>query len=415
MGRYHVQIPAFLFWGILLRDDPSFPSGSARSLCLRKFGAPVWQVISPGRVNLIGEHVDYNDGLVLPVAIDRFLVLAARPLARGERRVVVYSQLHDQTHTVPLDRKINPGIQGWPAYVEGVLAEFQSAGVQLPGFSAVVTSDIPPGSGLASSAALTVALATLLESISGHRLDSRDKAMLCRKVEHRFAGVPCGMMDPLAVLSGQAGHALLLDCRSLQHQTVPLDGKEVALLVADSGVRHDLADGRYRLRREQSAEAARRLGLKSLRDVPCPLPQPEVSRLDTVLQRRVRHVTSEILRVEQAGQAMRSGNWTRLGQLMDASHDSLRDDYQVSCPELDALVGIVRGAGMQGGVYGSRMTGGGFGGCTVTLVDNQRQDQLADRLLVEYRRQTGLEARVFVCKAVSGCYSINLESGDRLS
>ncbi len=351
-----------------------------------------------GRVNLIGEHTDYNDGFVLPMAIDRYVVIAAdRPAAPADG-ARLYSGLLGRWATVAVEPPFAPGAEPWARYVQGVVAGCRAAGMVPGPFEAVVVSDLPPGAGLSSSAALEVAAATLIEAMTDRRLDPFQKALLCQTAEHDFAGVPCGIMDQSASVMGRDGALLLLDCRSRAVRLTPLADPEIVALIVNSNVRHALTDGGYAARRRQCEEAAHALGVAALRDV---LPEQLESargRLDDVHYRRARHVVGEIGRTVAAAEAIPHGDWATVGGLMYASHASLRDDYQVSCEELDLLVDLAAEAG----VIGSRMTGGGFGGCTISLVRRQALDAVTGHVREGYLRKTGREATAFMTRPVDG-------------
>jgi galactokinase len=353
-------------------------------------------VISPGRVNLIGEHTDYNDGFVLPMAIDRGLRIAVRP--RAGRMAVVSSDRGGPAAEIDLDGPLAAGRIDWGRYVEGVVAGYRRLGWEIPGFEAVITADLPAGGGLSSSAALEVGMATVLETLCGRELPTAEKALLCQHAEHEFAGVPCGIMDQFAVAFGRAGHALLLDCRSREIRPVPL-ADEVAILVIDSGVKHALADGSYAARRRDCEAAARRLGKIALRDV-APSEWPAVEALlPEPERRRARHVVAENARVLAFAAAVEAGDWMRAGRLMAESHASLRDDFEVSCRELDL---ICEAAGKVAGVFGCRMTGGGFGGCAVALIDASRAADIAADVGAQCGEALGAEPTVFATGAAAG-------------
>jgi galactokinase len=255
---------------------------------------------------------------------------------------------------------------------------------------------------LSSSAALEVSAATLLEMISGHKLDPVQKALLCQKAEHEYAGVPCGIMDQFISVMGQRDHILLVDCRTRQTDLVPMTDPTVELLIANTNVKHELTGGEYSKRRSQCEEAANILGVPSLRDADAEMLERQRGRMDSSVYRRARHVVSEIERTLHAAEGVRASNWPTVGQLMYASHFSLRDDYEVSCPELDALVEIAQDIGFRGGVFGCRMTGGGFGGCTVALVQANKVDSISNRLASEYERRTKLKPTIFVSRPADG-------------
>jgi galactokinase len=272
----------------------------------------------------------------------------------------------------------------------------------IPGFDAVVDSNVPMGGGLSSSAALEVATATMLEAVTGHTLDPVQKALLCQKAEHDFAGVPCGIMDQFTSAMARENHLLLLDCRSRTMELVPLASPEVSVLIINTNVKHELTGGEYGERHSQCQSAVRLLEVTALREVEMSQLEAARDRMAPLIFRRARHVISEIARTTQAAREMRAGNWSRLGQLMYASHDSLRDDYEVSCAELDLLVDLARGLGERNGVFGSRMTGGGFGGCTVTLVETNAVENVSRHIGEAYRAKTGREPSLFVSRPAGG-------------
>lgn len=378
-------------------------------------GSARWVVTAPGRVNLIGEHTDYNGGLVLPMAIERRVVIAAGPTHdAGPGLARVYSANVDEQVAFGLDD--NTGASGgsepgWARYVRGALRLMAKAGaVVRDGFDAVIESDVPIGGGLSSSAALAVATATLVEAMTGVTLPPLDKARLCQRVEHEYAGVPCGIMDQYVSVAARADHALLLDCHTMRAEPIAMRDPAVAVLIANTGVHHALADGAYAARRAACARAAEAMGVTHLGAA-------TIDRLDTLrdraasdddhddvdmLVRRARHVITECDRTRRAAGAIARGDWSSVGALMHASHRSLRDDYEVSCEELDAMVDIAMAIGADGGVYGSRMTGGGFGGCTVSLVRTDRADAIAHELGERYRARTEITADVFVTRAAGG-------------
>lgn len=347
---------------------------------------------APGRVNLIGEHVDYCDGFVLPFAIDRYVVIAAAP--NGDDRARIGSTAGAVT-TIPLDGRLAPGRPKWANYVRGVIRGFQDRGIEIPGFDAWVTSNVPVGAGLSSSAAIECATATLLEGLVGRSLDAREKALLCQKAEHDFAGVPCGIMDQFAATFGQAGRVVLIDCRSGEPTLVPFPSANLTVLIANTMVHHELDDGGYAARRRDTEVGLKIIGKRSWRDVTPDDLEAAWDRLGDPVNRRCRHVVGEIARTMAAARALEAGDFAALGPLMAASHDSLRDDFEVSCPELDTLVEIARRIGARGGVIGARMTGGGFGGSTVTLCDNAHAEDVAMRLLADYHEATGIAPDVF--------------------
>ena len=373
----------------------------------QKFGqSPKWLVSAPGRVNLIGEHTDYNDGFVLPMAIERHTVIAAGPAnakTRGKaRRIWISSLQKGGFATIDLSAPIRRGLPKWANYIKGVVAGFQALDCTLEPMEWLVASDVPLGGGLSSSASLEVATATLLETVTGRKLDPVEKALLCQKAEHDFALVPCGIMDQFTSVMAQANHLLLLDCRSRKTELIPMTDPAVSVLIVNSNVHHKLMDGEYAKRRKDCETAARRLGVKSLRDAtPADLAKAR-NKLEQVIYRRARHVISENARTLQTAREIRNGNWEKAGQLMYESHDSLRYDYEVSCPELDCLVEIAKNIGPENGVWGCRMTGGGFGGCTVSLVQKRCLADISRRFKLQYRKATGIEPSLFVSRPAAG-------------
>ncbi len=369
---------------------------SAEAEFTLRFGRPPrWVAAAPGRVNLIGEHTDYNDGFVLPMAIDRYVVIAAdKGPTKRPWMGRLFSMSLGQGATIPVEPPFAPGPDVRARYVQGVVA-FCSPGP----FEAVVASDLPLGGGLSSSAALEVAAATLFEAMTGARFPPLTKALLCQKAEHDFAGVPCGIMDQCTSVMGKEGALLLLDCRHRTVRLTPLADPEVIALIVNSNVKHELNDGGYAARRRQCEEAAHTLGVTALRDVNPDRLEAERGRLDDVHYRRARHVVTEIARTVEAAEALGRGDWPTVGRLMHASHASLRDDYQVSCEELDLLVELAADCD---GVIGSRMTGGGFGGCTISLVRRTVLDRVARDIEDGYLQKTGRNATAFATRPVDG-------------
>jgi galactokinase len=350
---------------------------------------------------VIGEHTDYNDGFVLPMAIERYTLIAAAPAAGTGIRL--RSAAGGAESFMDPSAGLKPGPKGtWSNYPMGVIAGFTARGVQVPGFDAFIYSTVPLGGGLSSSAALEVATATLLEAITGTRLDPVGKALLCQKAEHDYAGMPCGIMDQFISVMGRDNHLLLLDCRSREPKLVPMSDPAMALLITNTNVKHELTGGEYAQRRAQCEQAAAALGLTSLRDASAARLEAARDRMDEVVYRRARHVISEIDRTPRAAAAVQASDWATAGELMYASHDSLRDDYEVSCAELDAVVEIAREIGAHGGVLGCRMTGGGFGGCTVALVRASAVESISSRTAAGYEARTGLKPTLFVSRPANG-------------
>ena len=366
--------------------------------------SPRWVVAAPGRVNLIGEHTDYNDGFVLPMAIARRVVIAADRAAGSslDGRARLISSAEKAPATIAVDGEIRPGEVCWSSYVQGVVAGCLAAGLKPGPFEAVIHSDVPLGGGLSSSAALEVATATLVEALAGRTLDPIVKALLCPRAEHEYARMPCGIMDQLISVLGEQDHLMLLDCRSQRAEMVIMDDPSVTVLIVNSNVKHELTGSEYPQRRAACEEVARILGVAALRDATQERLDGARERLSEEHYRRARHVISEISRTLRAAEALKSRDWTTVGRLMYASHASLRDDYEVSCEELDLLVEIARSIGAAGGVIGCRMTGGGFGGCTVSLVASDKAEAVRETLCREYRKKTGIEAAAFASRPAQG-------------
>ena len=336
---------------------------------------------SPGRVNLIGEHTDYNDGFVLPLALRSGTRVDA---ARRHDRVLRMASVQSGTDPVAVDLDaLAPGsVEGWTAYVAGIAWALLEAGVDVPGADLVVDGTVPRGAGLSSSASLECAVAGALLALAGTELPLRDVALLAQHAENDFVGMPCGAMDQFASTHGRAGHLLLLDTRSLEVRHIPFDpgGVGLALLVVDTRAPHRLVDGEYAARRASCEEAARRLGVRALRDV-TDLDGALATLDDDTLRRRVRHVVTENRRVLDVVDLLEAGDVPALGPLLTASHVSLRDDYEVSCRELDLVVDTALAAG----ALGARMTGGGFGGSAIALVEGDAADRVRGRITSAFR------------------------------
>jgi galactokinase len=375
------------------------------ALFARCFGhAPRWLAAAPGRVNLMGEHTDYNDGFVLPMAIERQIVIAAS--RNTNRQVTLHSVTTGETASFSLRTAVTRGEPTWSNYIRGVIAGFQQRGKKVAGFDALIDSTLPYGGGLASSAALEVATATLLEAASRTRLEPMDKVLLCQQAEHQFAGVPCGIMDQFTSVLGRQDHLLLLDCRTREATPVPMTDRSVTVLIINTHVRHHLPESEYARRRAQCEEAARALRVPALRDATLDMLRAVQARLKPETFRRARHVISENRRTLEAARAIQEGAWAAAGRLMYVSHESLRDDYQVSCPELDAAVEAARKLGEAEGIFGCRMTGAGFGGCAVSLVRTEAVKHIVHKLGEAYERQTGSQASIFSSRPADGAKSI---------
>ena len=357
---------------------------------------------APGRVNLIGEHTDYNEGYVLPIAMDRSIFVAGR--ARDDGRLVVRSSLYDQPASWPLDDLGPPGEPRWANYVKGTAAVLMRHGMELCGAELLIVSELPIGGGVSSSAALEVGTAKALLALANEFAEPVSLALWCRQAEHEYANSPCGIMDQFICVLGHERSALLLDCRSQTYDHLPFHPETASIVVMDTQVKHDIGASQYPLRQQQCRAGVAYFSqvdprVKALRDVSAEVFARHVSRLDRTTAARCRHVITENHRVVHAAEALRAGALHEFGQLMTESHRSLRDDYEVSCAELDAIVEV---ACTIGGVYGARMTGGGFGGCAIALVEDDAVEPLERAIHDRYNRRFGKPAIVYAVHAGAG-------------
>ena len=361
-----------------------------------RFGAPPARVArAPGRVNLIGDHTDYNDGFVLPMAIDRAVWIAFRP--RGDERVSVHSLDFGEDAGFALDDGV-VRIGGWVEYVRGVAWALRASGATTRGWEGVAAGDVPVGAGLSSSAALELATARTFADVGGLAWEPSMMARLAQRAENEWVGVNCGIMDQLISAAGTAGHALLIDCRSLVTRSVPIP-TGAAVVVLDTATRRGLVDSQYNERRSQCERAAAFFGVPALRDVDMAAFLSRSSDLDPVTRRRARHVVTENARTREAADALERGDISEVGRLMNLSHDSLRDDFEVSRHELDVMVELAQA---RPECHGARMTGAGFGGCAVALVEDASASRFAGEVAVGYERKVGLRPAVYVCSASDG-------------
>jgi len=363
---------------------------------------PRWVVRAPGRVNLIGEHVDYNDGYVLPIAMSQAVYVLTGPADDG--RIGVHSTAMEQEGIFPADEPGPPGEPAWGNYVRGVAEMLRRRGIKLRAGRLVIHSEVPVGGGVSSSAALEVGVGLAWLALAGETGEPTERALLARQAEHEYAGSPCGIMDQFICVLGRAGHALLLDCRSRECRHLPMELGERVFVVMNTQVRHSIAGGEYAVRQKQCQEGlavlrAVRPSVQALRDVSMEQLAAVEDRLDGVVFRRCRHVVSEIERTRAAADALAAGQAEAFGELMIASHASLRDDYEVSCTELDVLVDV---AERTPGCYGARMTGGGFGGCAIALVDREAEDGLRAAIREGYDRRFEKPAIVYTTAASDG-------------
>ena len=368
----------------------------------QRFGddTAAFTVRAPGRVNLIGEHVDYNGGLVLPMALSLQFTMRVRP--RVDNIVKLYASEFEDEQSFATDKLEKLG--SWIDYVMGVADELQKANINLRGFEGVIESTVPIASGLSSSAAIEVGSCLAFLQVTNQSLSRAEIALLCQRAENNFMGVNCGIMDQMAVAACEKDHALLLDCRDLSMRQVPFVLDEYSIVVTDSGAPRELAGSAYNERRAQCEEGLATLqkfdsSLKTLRDVSPELLESHAMDLSGVVYQRLKHVVGEIARTQEAVQVLEANDLARFGELMNESHHSLRDEYSVSSYELDYLTDWAR---HQDGVLGSRMTGAGFGGCTVTLIAKENvQDFMRDQP-IEYSKKTGRTARCWECTAEQG-------------
>ena len=359
---------------------------------------------APGRVNLIGEHIDYCDGFVMPFAIDRYIVIAG--CANGTTQARITTSISEEMAILDLSQPQEISQLKWANYLRGVIRGFQDRGHHIPGFDAHILSSIPGGAGLSSSAALECATATFLEGLLDTVLDTKEKALLCQKAEHDFAHVPCGIMDQFASAFGKPNRLILIDCQTGEPELVPFENPDLTVLISNTMVHHELSDGGYAARRKNTEDGLATLGKASWRDVSPADVQANWEKLSEPVNRRSRHVVGEISRTIAAAAALSRNDFETLGPLMAASHDSLRDDFEVSCKELDIMVEIARKIGRNGGVIGTRMTGGGFGGSTVTLCESRKASEIAATLGAEYEKATGIKPQIFASRPSQGAHLV---------
>ena len=360
-----------------------------------RFGGTPRLFRAPGRVNLIGEHTDYNEGFVLPAALNFATYVAGR--SRKDRCIRVASLNFEGGAEFDLDDPVRPSQNAWARYVQGVALILERKGFVLRGADLLIDSDVPVGAGLSSSAALEVSTAFALAALSGHQLDGMDLARIGQSAEHEFAGVRSGIMDQFASVFGKAGHALFLDCQSLEWSAISVSHAQ--FLICNTKTKHDLAESEYNKRRAECEAAAAFLGHSSLRGASLTDLADRSDTMDATLHKRARHIVTENMRVLSSVEALRMGDLATFGTLMNESHQSLRDDFEVSSRELDLMVEIAQG---QNRVLGSRMTGGGFGGCTINLVEKGGSNDIASAIAAAYRFETGSEPEIYLCNIENG-------------
>jgi galactokinase len=374
----------------------------------RRYGCTPRIFRAPGRVNLIGEHTDYNDGFVLPIAINRSTLAAIAPRTDGKVHVASESKRGNE---IVFNLDAPTARRDWSDYVQGVAVHLMQDGVRLSGAHLRIASDVPIGGGLSSSAALEVSSALAFLSLADAAMDRRRLALVCQRAENAFVGMQCGIMDQFVACFAERGHALLIDCRSLDYEAVPLPSTDADIVVCNSMVKHALASSAYNERRRECMEGVRELnahqsGIRALRDVSVETFNRLAHHLPETIRRRCRHVVTENARVLDAVQALKNGDLAAFGRLMYESHESLRANYAVSCPELDFLVDTARTVS---GVYGARMTGGGFGGCTVQLVRHDAVASFTTAIQNAYRQRFGVEPTVYVFETASAADEIGFQ------
>jgi galactokinase len=377
-------------------------------LFIEKFGySPSYMARAPGRVNLLGEHVDYNDGFVLPAAIDRATFIAFSP-SKSDQNSIWSADFGQHALFSPQSLKSKTQSDGtplpdWAEYPAGVAWSLSEKGLAVTGMSAVFSSDVPRGAGLSSSASVELAFAIAWMTLGGWQISPMELALLSQRAENKYVGVNCGIMDQFASACGEKDRLLLLDCRSLKYQTLPLP-ENVVIIIADTSVRHSHTTDAYNDRRAACEQAVQILvqdlpNIKSLRDVSIADLNRFIVKLPVEVGKRARHIVEEIDRTNRAVKLLDSGDITGFGKLMNECHVSLRDLYEVSCPELDVMARIAQSLE---GCYGARMTGGGFGGCTVNLVAKEKANQFSKTLAAKYESETGLHPEIYTCRASSG-------------
>ncbi|CAI3938018.1 Galactokinase (GalK) (PDB:1PIE) [Commensalibacter communis] len=369
----------------------------------KKYGYSAGLIVqAPGRVNLIGEHTDYNDGFVLPCAINYNTLIASRP--RTDYQVNMIAADFDGKDSFELNKPITHSENSWANYVRGVFKYIQEVHPDFTGVDLVIHGNVPLGAGLSSSAALEVSVATTLKTLYNLTIDPKELAKICQRAENQFVGMNCGIMDQFISTLGEKDHALLIDCRSLETKSIPIPS-DLSVVIINSNVKHGLVDSEYNLRRQQCEEAANILNVQKLRDATIELLEQQKENMNDVVYRRARHIITENARTLEAATALSENNITRMAELMQESHHSMKDDFEITAPAVDALVDIVKAVlGDKGGV---RMTGGGFGGCVVALAPTEMVDDIRQAVEKEYQAQTGLKESFYLCHATNGAGSVN--------
>ena len=358
---------------------------------------------APGRVNLIGEHTDYNDGFVLPCAIDHQTMIAAT-LRDDQKLMVTAANFDGQVSEFDLKLPVKPSIEApWNNYIRGVATALLERDMPVRGANMAIIGNVPQGAGLSSSACLEVCTGLTLSRLAGLDVSLKDLALMGQEAENNYVGVNCGIMDQMVSACGEQGHAMLLDCRSLETRSVKIP-EGTAIVIINSNKQRGLVDSEYNTRRQQCEAVARHFGVKALRDLSVEMLEAQKDKLDEVSYRRARHVITENSRTLEAAKVLPEGNLKRMGVLMAESHASMRDDFEITVPAIDTIVEIVKGVIDEDG--GVRMTGGGFGGCIVSLAPKEKVTAIKQAIESRYEKQTGLKADIYVCQASQGASSI---------
>ena len=376
-----------------------------RSLHLERFGLEPVTFAAPGRVNIIGEHTDYADGFVMPAAID-FATLAAISL-RDDKTIAIFSANFDEQVNHSLDHLPSKASHHWSDYPLGVISVLREAGVEIPAFSLTLNGDVPLGAGLSSSASIEVASMAAILSLTGTTIPLPQVARLCQRAENDYVGASTGIMDQFIACCGAQDHALLLDCRSLEYRLAPIPS-HLSLVIANTMVKHSHAGGEYNTRRSEVEEGtallrSHRPEIKLLRDATVDDLRKWGHEMRPDVLKRCRHIITENTRTVAAADALEAGDLKALGRLMYEAHASYRDDFEASCPEADILVNLAQ---KEPGCIGARLTGGGFGGCTVNLVENQNAAAFSSHIRDSYRKATGIEADIYLCHASAGVHQV---------
>ncbi len=362
--------------------------------------SPTVIAAAPGRVNLIGDHTDYNNGFVLPMALNNVNVVAIAPSPTGKHRWI--GGLGDPIIEIPIEEASKKGCPFWSNYVRGMIYMLEQRGAVIPAVDMLIDSNVPRGGGLSSSAAFEMAVGTALAAFCGIEITPTECALMGQATEHQFANVPCGIMDQFISANGIEDNAIMLDCKDLSYKLIPMTDPSISVLVIDSAVKHSLADGGYAARRKNCEDACSVLGIESLREANIDMLKANKEKLGKLSYIRARHVVGENARVHSFAQAVAKSDWESAGIAMRGSHASLRDDFEVSCAEVDTLVTLCDTIPMAASIYGARMTGGGFGGSIVALVKSNDVEQVAKEIIEDYRQALGIETSYLITRAGAG-------------